>query len=168
MAVDTRLINSYKSDRLARSLKTLATSFAGSTLYIDRCGYIVCEDRVYTPFSEAERVFKVLYDDNPGANYEELVSRFENLFYSAKVESEHMRRWFRTRVRAGLEVDTAWDDIYRNVATLPSEGSSEYILDSEWESTPSETLVSTSNNTRWEETGEFDACGAVKRLAMGT
>jgi hypothetical protein len=93
--VDTELIESYKSDTLARSLRRLATSCVGSTLYITKCGYIIRQGSVYVPFIEAERIFYEIYDEDPDTSYADMAFYFTTIFYSPEVTKQDMRQWFR-------------------------------------------------------------------------
>ena len=97
-SVDMRLVESYKHDSVARSLRQLATSLVGSTVYVDVCGYIIHDGKVYVPFIEAKRVFQELYielyEEDPSISYVDIVFYFEEMFYSPEVTAKDMRRWY--------------------------------------------------------------------------
>lgn len=126
--VDTQLMESYKGDALARSLKQLASSLIGSTLYVTEKGYILHDSRVYVPFTEAERIFYEIYNEEPGARYAQLVSCFTAVVYSPEVTREDMRRWF--RYCQNVTLDTRVCKANSSVPVLLKRGS-KYVFSAE-------------------------------------
>jgi hypothetical protein len=98
--VDTRLVESYKTDDLARSLSVLACSMHGSLLSVSPEGYIVYTDMdkysgplIYAPVSEAQRLFMVLCNDNRYYSIDDLVKIFLSMVYCPDVRRKDLVQW---------------------------------------------------------------------------
>jgi len=110
--VDTELVESYKTDDLARNLTVLACSMHGSLLSISPEGYIVYMDidnfsipLVYAPVSEARRLFKVLCNDNEYCSIDDVERVFFFKVYCPEVTRKDLMQW-------SLSIKTDCDTYY--------------------------------------------------------